>query len=158
MVEIGLKGDLLEGRLRAQIAVFNLQVDGRQTTVNSREPGAPNAIPTVINIDNENEGFELTLDWMVTDSLKLGGLTTVRNEDSTSGTFYNSDAELTDMNDSGDTATTYTLRLDWSREVPGGELLLHADYVYEENPVDEDDPNFFDELRDLPHYFDDSEV
>lgn len=158
MVEIGLKGDLLEGRLRAQVALFNLQVDGRQTTVDSRQPGTPNAIPTVINIDNENEGLELTLDWMVTDSLKLGGLTTVRNEDSTSGTFYNSDAELTDMNNSGDTATTYTLRLDWSLEVPGGELLVHADYVYEENTIDENAPNFFEELRDLPRYFDDSEM
>ena len=158
MVELGLKGDLFDGRLRAQIALFDLQVDGRQTTVDSRQPGTPNAIPTVINIDNENEGFELTVDWMVTDSLKIGGLTTVRNEESRSGAFYDSDAELTDMNDSGDTATTYTLKLDWSHGIGSGEVLLHADYVFEENTVNENDPNFYEELRDLPHYLDDSEM
>ena len=104
----------------------------------------------MINIDNENEGVELTLDWTVTDSLKLGGLTTVRDEQSTSGTFYDSDAELTDLNGSGDTATSYTLKLDWSHEIASGEVLLHVDFVYEENTIDENDPNFFDELRDLP--------
>ena len=158
MVELGIKGDLFDGRVRAQIALFNLQVDGRQTSVDSRQPGSPNAIPTVINIDNENEGFELTLDWLVTDTLKIGGLTTVRNEESTSGQFYNSDAELTDLNGSGDTGTSYTLKLDWSREIGSGEVLLHADYVFEENTVNENDPNFYEELRGLPHYLDDSEM
>ena len=28
---------------------------------------------------------------------------------------------------------------------------MHADYVYEENTIDENAPNFFEELRDIPN-------
>ena len=158
MIELGLKGDLFTGRLRVQFALFELEVDGRQTSVESRRPGDANAIPTVINVDNRNRGFEITLDWLVTDTLRLGALTTVREDETSSASFYDADAQLTDLNDSGDTATNYTLKLDWAPVIPLGELLVHVDYVFAENTIDEDDPNFFPELRGLPHYLDDSKL
>jgi len=157
MWELGLKGDLIPGRLRAQIAWFDLKVDNRQTTVDSRKPDEANAIPTVINIDNENDGVELSVDWVVTETLKLGALSTWRNDSSHSGQFYNSDAEITDLNDTGETGTSYTLQLDWTPQIPVGQLLLHADYFYEENGRSETDLNFYPELRAIPHYFDDTE-
>lgn len=158
MIEWGLKGDLIGGVLRMQFALFNLQVDGRQTTVESRKPGEANAIPTVINIDNENKGYELTLDWLVTDTLLIGGLTTWRDQKEESDPYYNSDAELVTRDDSGNTNTSYTLKLDWTPGIPCGELLVHVDYVYVENGVDTDSPDYFPEYDDIPHYRDDTEL
>ncbi len=157
MVELGLKGDLIDGRVRMQLAVFRLEVDGRQTTVESRQPGEVNSFPTVLNIDNEIDGAELTLDWLISDTLRVGGLTSWRDESSTSGEYYNSNAELVSQDASGTTNTSYTLKLDWTPEIPLGELLVHIDYVYEENGVDTNSPDFLNEFYAIPNYLDDTE-
>ncbi len=71
--------------------------------------------------------------------------------------YYNSNAELVSQDSSGTTNTSYTLKLDWTPEVPVGELLVHVDYVYEENGVDTGSPDFLDEFHAIPNYLDDTE-
>ena len=74
--ELGLKGDLFDGRLQVQLAVFDLTVDGRQRSVETRPPGQENAIPTVINVDSGVQGVELNVSWLITEDLLFTALST----------------------------------------------------------------------------------
>lgn len=158
MIEWGLKGDVIEDRLRLQLAVFQLEVDDRQRTVESRQPEQDNAIPKVINGDQQFDGFELTLDWLPSDSLLIGLVTTARDEESVWQPFYNSDAQLIEESDKDDTALEYTVKLDWTPDIAVGSLLVHIDYIYRENDRSRDDDDFFPEYESLPRYFDDTRL
>jgi outer membrane receptor protein involved in Fe transport len=83
--ELGLKGDLFNQKLQIQLALFDLSVDGRQRSVETRPPGQDNAIPTVINVDSSVQGVELNLNWLITEDLLFTALTTYREEENKSG-------------------------------------------------------------------------
>jgi outer membrane receptor protein involved in Fe transport len=155
--EWGIKGDLVDGVLRAQLSLFRLEIEDRQRSVDSRPPGETNAIPTVINGDQTFDGVELTLDWLATDSLILGLVTTYREEEAEWDPFYNSDAELIREKTQGDTANNVTLKMDWTPAIPRGELLVHVDYIYRDNTRDTSDADYFPEYDFLPNYLDDEE-
>lgn len=158
MYEWGLKGDLIRGILRAQLAIFRLEVDDRQRSVESKPPGSEAALPKVINGDQTFDGVELTVDWLPTDSLKLGLVTTYREEEAEWSPFYNAAGELTVDKSKGDSANNVTINVDWTPAIPRGNLLLHFDFIYRENTRDDGDANYYPDYEDLPNYFDDEEL
>jgi outer membrane receptor protein involved in Fe transport len=140
--EMGLKGDFLSDRLRAQISIFDMTIDGRQTTVDTKPPGQLNPIPTIITGDQDFKGIEMVLTWLVTDSLRLGLLTTVRDSTVTWEEYYNADGEL----DGGEqpkssTNTDYTITIGWQPEFDRGDLDVRIDYIFNED-TSSLDPNF----------------
>jgi iron complex outermembrane receptor protein len=156
--EIGLKGDLLDGRLQVQLAVFDLTVDGRQRSVETRPPGQDNAIPTVINVDSGVQGVELNVSWLITEDLLFSALSTYREEENQSEEFYDAKGELTQFDSSSDTAGNYTLTLDWRPKLAAGNLLVRGEYIYAENTRDADDANYNPDFESIGGYTDDSRL
>lgn len=153
--EIGLKGDLFDGRLQVQLAVFDLTVDGRQRSVETRPPGQENAIPTVINVDSGVQGVELNVSWLITEDLLFTALSTYREEENQSEEFYDAQGELTQFDSSSDTAGNYTLTLDWRPKLAAGNLLVRGEYIYAENTRDADDANYNPDFESISGYTDD---
>lgn len=153
--EWGLKGTLLDNRLRTQLSVFRMEVDNRQRSVDVLPEGGIAEIPTIINGDQTIDGVELTLDWVVLESLRLGAITTYRDEEAEWETFQTLDGPQTDK-DSDSTDIEYTLTLDWMPVIPWGEMLFHVDYVFQEQSLD-DDPNYRPEYDDIENFNDDME-
>ena len=134
--EIGIKGDFFEDSLRVEAALFHHELDGRQLSVSKKDsPEDPTAAPGVINSDEEADGIELIVTWNITDTLRVAGLTTYRETESISDEYFNEAGEPAggERNDS-DTDTAYTLKLDWTPEIPVGFLLLHMNYEFVEDP------------------------
>ena len=154
--ELGIKGDFFTDRLQVELSFFDLEVEGRQRSVDTKPPGQENAIPTVINVDSSVQGVEVTLNWLVTDTLLLSALTTYREEETQSEEFYNAVGELRQFDSSGNTATNYTLTMDWQPEVAGGQLLLRAEYIFNENTRDSGDANYNPDFERNDGYLDDS--
>lgn len=153
--EIGLKGDLFDGRLQVQLALFDLTVDGRQRSVETRPPGQENAIPTVINVDSGVQGVELNVSWLITEDLLFTALSTYREEENQSEEFYDAKGELTQFDSSSDTAGNYTLTLDWRPKLAAGNLLVRGEYIYAENTRDADDANYNPDFESISGYTDD---
>jgi iron complex outermembrane receptor protein len=153
--ELGLKGDIIDDVLRMELSLFRLEIDNRQRSVDTRPHGENNAIPTVINGDQTFDGVELVMNWLATDTLILGFVTTYREEEAVWEAYYNSDSELVREKDEGETANNVTATLDWTPAVPRGELLVHVDFVYLENTRSRSDPDYFPEFDQIPNYFDD---
>ena len=153
--EIGLKGDLFDGRLQVQLAVFDLTVDGRQRSVETRPPGQENAIPTVINVDSGVQGVELNVSWLITEDLLFTALSTYREEENQSEEFYDAKGDLTQFDSSSDTAGNYTLTLDWRPKLAAGNLLVRGEYIYAENTRDADDANYNPDFESISGYTDD---
>lgn len=143
--ELGLKGDFFAESLRIELALFHHELDGKQTSTDVRDgPDDPTAAPGVISSDEEADGVELVVTWNVTDTLRLGGLTTYRETDNISQQYYNAAGDLVggDTN-SGETNTEYTLKLDWTPEIAYGYLLLHMNYQFREDPGPNEDTAIF---------------
>lgn len=85
-IEIGLKNDLFNNRLRANIALFQLKREGGQfSSIIPLPPGQIPGTTTLINNGGKNttEGVEVELSWSVNDYFTLianGGLIEVDNE------------------------------------------------------------------------------
>ena len=156
--ELGLKGDLFNQKLQIQLALFDLSVDGRQRSVETRPPGQDNAIPTVINVDSSVQGVELNLNWLITEDLLFTALTTYREEENKSGEFYDAKGELTRFDSSSDTAGNYTLTMDWRPKLAAGNLLVRGEYIYAENTRDAGDANYNPDFESISGYTDDSRL
>ena len=155
--EIGLKGDFFDDSVRAEVAIFHHELDGKQGQKDVKEgPDDPTAAPAVVTSDEEADGIELILTWNITDNLRVAGLTTYRETESVSELYYNSAGELAGGDKSkGETNTEYTLKLDWTPEIAYGYLLLHMNYQFREDPgPDEDTPIF----TTGPWYFQDKKL
>ncbi|AQA19836.1 hypothetical protein BST95_17880 [Halioglobus japonicus] len=155
--EVGLKGDFFNETLRTELSVFRHELDDRQVQRDIKEgPDDPTAAPGIVSEDLEVDGIELLLTWTVTDSLRLGALTTYRETEETSDTYFNSAGELaggeTIEDDSG---TEYTLKFDWTPEIPTGFLLVHAHYVYNEDTGPNEDTAIY---TTGPWYFQDQKL
>ena len=145
-IELGVKGDFFDTRLRTQVALFNMIIDDRQEAIESRTPESNGAVPTVINTDEDIQGIELTADWLASDNLRFGLIYTYREQESSREAYYNAQGEFViadQLNVSS--PQEYTLTMDWSPEISYGLLLFHLDYIYEENtePSNEDHQAFF---------------
>lgn len=152
-IEWGLKGDFFGQRLRTQLSVFKLEIEGRQRSVETKPPGQPQAIPTVINGDQEFTGVEVTLNWLVTDVFQLGFVTTWRDQEATWDPFYNAIGELVTETSSSTTDTDYSLWADWAVPLSRGALAIRGEYFFYENN-DELDPTLVGG-RDIPGFGDD---
>ena len=139
-IEWGLKGDFFDSTLRVEGAVFYQDVDSQATSVEAKQsPDDPTAQPTIITQDVDAEGFELVLQWQALDSLLLTGMTTIRDEERTQERYFDSQGNPKGgKKESTNTDTDYTLRLDWTPEIPLGYLLVHVDYVFNEADDDSD--------------------
>ncbi|MEH6588852.1 MAG: TonB-dependent receptor [Halioglobus sp.] len=145
-IEWGLKGDFFDDRFRVEAALFHQELDGRQKSVDAKSgPDDPTSQPTVINGDEETDGIELILTWSVMDNLRLMGLTTYRETEGVFENYYNAEGNLSGGElEEGETNTEYTLRADWSPEIPTGYLLVHVDYVYREASDPTEDTAIFE--------------
>ena len=145
-IEWGLKGDFFDNRVRLEAAVFHQELDGRQKSVTAKQsPTDPTSQPTVINGDEETDGVELIIAWNILDSLRLTGITTYRETDGVFDEYFNADGDLVGgEKESSDTNTEYTLRFDWTPEISVGYLLVHADYVYREDPGPDSETAIFE--------------
>ncbi|WP_372864311.1 TonB-dependent receptor [Spongiibacter sp.] len=156
--ELGVKGDFLDTSIRTQVALFKMIIDDRQEAIESQKPGSGAAVPTVINTDEDIQGVELTLDWLATDSLRLGVVYTYREQESRREAHYDAQGNFVTADQrSASTPQEYTLTLDWSPELSFGTVLLHVDYIYEEN-TDPENEDHQDEFYRVPGYGDDSEL
>lgn len=155
-IELGYKADLFNS-LRVQLVAYQMDLTNRQRSVSSKAPDAGVAIPIVINGDQDIRGGELVLDWQASDTLKLGLVTEYRKTESKWQQFYNADGELVTDVEKSSAADAYTLSADWTPEwrLAGGQLKLHADYVFEEN-TRADDPEILDIAYSIPGYFADT--
>jgi len=166
--ELGLKGDFFDDRLRIEAALFYQNLDGQQTSAETKNclPGMtqqecndydPTAQPTIITQDVDTDGIELMTQWRPIDTLLLTAMTTVRDAETTPQAYFNGNGEPAGGEKQSDsTNTDYTLRLDWTPDIPMGYLLVHVDYVYEEaeNPNDYDGAIY----TTGPWYFQDREI
>jgi iron complex outermembrane receptor protein len=133
-IELGIKGDFFDSSLRTQLSIFRLDVEDRAVSESSQVPGSNVAVPTLIGSDITIDGIEVTIDWLATEELKLGLVTTARETEETKEDFFNSSGVLVPSTTTdGDTDTEYTVTLDWAPEVDFGGILLHMDYQYKED-------------------------
>ena len=155
-IELGLKGDFFEDRLRVEGAAFFQDLDSQAVSVEAKQsPEDPTAQPTIITQDVDAEGIELVLQWHVLDSLMLTGMTTVRDEEKTPESYFDGQGEPQGgRKENTSTDTDYTLRLDWTPRIPTGFLLVHVDYVF--NEADDDSNAVI--YTDGPWYFRDREM
>lgn len=137
-IELGMKGDFFADRLRAQVSLFDMTIDGRQRTVDTLPPGQPNAIPRVISGDQDFQGIEIVLNWVVSDNLNVGFLTTWRDVESTWEPFYNALGDLVTETSSDTTDTDYTLTVGWYPSIPRGSLDVRAEFVFNEDNSEAD--------------------
>jgi len=155
-LELGIKGDFFSDRLRVQAGLFDMTIDGRQRTVDTLPPGQPNAIPRVITGDQQIQGIELVLDWLVTDRLRFGFLTTWRDVESQWEPYYNAIGELVTDFSSDTTDTDYTVTLDWQPAFVAN-VDARIEYIFNENTsaldpgvINPDQyPGFYEDRREL---------
>lgn len=156
--EIGLKGDFFEERFRVEAAVFHQELDDRQRSILIKDgPDDPTAAPGVVSSDDEADGIELILTWSVTDTLRVSGLTTYRETETVSERYYNSEGEPKGGNKTdSDSGTSYTLKFDWTPQIPIGYLLVHMNYQFtEDRSKDDEDTVIFTSGR---WYFQDEKL
>ena len=167
-IEWGVKGDFFEDVLRVEGSLFNQDLDGQQSSTETKQCTAGStqaqcneqdatAQPTIISQDVTTNGVEIVVQWHALDSLLLTGLTTVRDAETTPQAYFNGAGEpVGGRKQSDSTNTDYTLRLDWTPEIPIGFLLVHMDYVFEEaeDPSDTDAAIY----TTGPWYFQDREI
>lgn len=156
--EWGIKGLFLDGTIRTQLSVFRLELDNRQRSVESKPPGQPSAVPTLINGDQEFDGIEVTLNWSPIDELQFGVITTYREVTSRFESYFNAIGEEVPSEVSeGETDTAYTLTFDWLPEISRGNLRVHMDYIFAEtNPAL--DPALAAVVSDIPGFGDDRKL
>jgi len=131
--ELGYKG-VLSKKLIANVSAYYLELDNLQRAIDSKTPGSPQAVPTIINEDRQINGLEIDLRWTVSDSLTLGVVTEVRRTDKFSPDFYNGEGTLVKAEKATDKATVnYTMTLDWLPDFSVGTTNFHLDYVFVEN-------------------------
>ena len=153
--ELGLKGGLFNGRLVTEFALFYLELENRQRQVDSKVPGQLQALPRLIVGDQDIKGWEVVLNWLITDSMQLGFLTTWRDQESIWEPFYDATGELVQEGGSGTTDTDYTFTYDWYPQISNGDLAFRVEYIFKENN-DEFDPTIVN--PDLPGFGEDRKL
>lgn len=157
-IELGLKGDFFSSHLRAQIALFMMEIKDRQESIESQEPGSGAAVPTVINTDEEFIGTEITVDWLVTDEFRMGLIYSYREQDSQREAHFDSQAEFQEAKQLNTTAPQdFTVTLDWSPVLSFGSVLFHFDYIFRENTQPENEDHQ-DRFFQVPGYGDDTQL
>ncbi|KXI30645.1 TonB-dependent receptor [Paraglaciecola hydrolytica] len=136
-LEFGYKA-VLNKSLSANISIYNTQLDNFQISIDSKQPGSPTAVPSIINENREVRGLEIDLRWLATDELSFGIVSDFRKTDVERPSFYDANGDLRAAeNSSFDASANYTAMIDWAHDFDFGLIGLHADYVYVENTNDQ---------------------
>jgi len=155
--ELGYKGIIFDN-VRTTLAIFHNNLDDRQVSKSSLHPDQDYALPTIVNEDVVNDGFELGMDWAVNEQFSAGFVTEIRTIDITTDAFYNDVGNYIEAGTtSTDTNTSYTLRADWIPDFEIGTTIIHIDYVYMEN-ANESIIGADEWVNNIPHYFDDTKL
>ncbi|WP_448211329.1 TonB-dependent receptor [Colwellia sp. MEBiC06753] len=155
--EFGYKGVLWQ-QVIANVSAYYLELDNLQRSVDSKTPGSPQAVPTIINEDREITGVEFDIQWLASDSLTLGVVSEIRSTDNNSPEFYNGEGELVAaQTTTSDADLNYTLTLDWAPDFDFGVVNFHMDYVFLENTRDKD-PGLEDYKKEVKAYFKDTSL
>ena len=93
-LELGLKGDFFESRLRGQFSYFDMELVDRQKSVSSADSDNGIAIPTIINGTQDTTGFELKMQWVALETLRIGFSTTVREVESIWDEFQDANGDI----------------------------------------------------------------
>jgi iron complex outermembrane receptor protein len=132
-IELGYKGDLMNGRLRLNMALFYFEQNGIQVT--EQDPADP-ARANVFNTDGESKGFELELSSQLTEELtaSVGYAYIDAKQDGYEAVFRpGAQDETTVVNEGGSagapensifTSINYAKNLGW------GSLLANLNYSY----------------------------
>jgi len=73
-IELGMKGDFMDGRLRLNIAIFNTEFEDLQRNQVLPLPIPPYQETVKVNAGKStNEGFELEFNYLATDNLRIDG-------------------------------------------------------------------------------------
>ncbi|WP_448548437.1 TonB-dependent receptor [Thalassotalea fusca] len=154
--ELGYKAILWQ-QLVANVSVYYLELDNLQRSVDSKPPGSPQAVPTIINEDREITGLEFDFKWNVSDSLIVGVVSEIRSTDNYSPDYYNGEGTLiAATKTSSDADTNYTFTIDWMPDFGVGTTNLHIDYVFVEN-TNANDPGLEEYKKAINEYFADTE-
>ena len=154
-IEFGYKG-IGWGKLVVNFSAYHLELDNFQVSIDSKAPGSPQAVPTIINENREITGTELDLRWLASDSLTVGLVSEVRSTDIHSPEFYNGEGTLIAADKSSiDGQVNYTLSLDWMPQFAFGTTNLHVDYVFVEN-TNHKQPGLEEYKNAVPAYFKDT--
>lgn len=129
--EAGFKGDFWDRRARLNMAIFSMEIDGNQTSVQTgATPGARDFLPID---DNSVDGVEFDLSLLLSEGLALNvGYAYLDTElgaefvDSPAGRFYLTDTFAYAPESS------YSLALDYNTALPNGELSLGVTYSYQD--------------------------
>jgi iron complex outermembrane recepter protein len=126
--EMGLKGVFLDQRLQANMAVYYMDYTDLQNGIVT-----DSGTPETINADAEIKGFEMDLTVLPIEGLRLGG--SFGYIDSEYKNFDGSpEREGSQVN--GVPKYKYALIGDYFFPLLGGEVTLHADYVWEDDTTD----------------------
>ena len=151
-IELGIKGDFWDKRIRTQLSLFYTEVLGRQEVVESLEPGNTAARPTIVNADEEITGFELSLTYVVSEDLRFGLVYTERKNEREREPYF--DAQGDRRENEGVKATApkdFTFTMDWGIPFPVGGLYFHGDYIFKDN-INPEDEDHFPQFNDIPGY------
>ncbi|NMP30852.1 TonB-dependent receptor [Thalassotalea sp. M1531] len=155
--EFGYKG-ILWGEVVANVSAYYLELDNLQRSIDSKAPGSPQAVPTIINEDREITGLEFDVRWFATESLTLGVVSEIRSTDNISPDFYNGEGDLVEATTTdSDADLNYTLTLDWAPDFDFGVVNFHIDYVYLENTRD-NEPGLEEYKKQVKAYFRDTSL
>lgn len=153
-LELGIKGDFFDGRMRAQFSVFDMEMENRQKSVTSADPTIPGlAAPIIISGDEDITGWELSLTWIPVDTLQLGMVTTMRDSDSQYQPYIDAQGNPAGgEKESAETLSAYTLTLDWAPEIAVGSLDVHVDYIFEEQDFNPDSADYLPVYESLENF------
>ncbi|MCV6626141.1 MAG: TonB-dependent receptor [Cellvibrionaceae bacterium] len=156
-IELGIKADWLDKRLRTRLNLFDMEFEGRQRSVFSADPNIPGfSAPIIISGDEAIKGWELVLQWLPTDNLQLGMVTTSREANSRYPSYIDANGNPTvGEQASSDSLDEYTFMLDWATDLAGGQLNVHMDYVYKEQQYDANDADYLPEYEVIKNFGDD---
>jgi len=132
-IELGLKGDFFNNRMRIEGAIFKQDLQDRQQSVSLIPEGSSVAKPSVIGGDQDIEGIEIILSYAVLDTLRIGFNTTVRDTESIFERYIDAAGNPAGGVKSKSSADNdWALRADWTPQISKGSLLVHVDYVFDE--------------------------
>jgi len=145
-IELGYKAELLDGRLRTNLAIFSSEIEGLQRTVTTGAPDDPGGvIQTAANTaDATIEGLEFEFTAILSESLRLSGFLGILDgeydrvlNDLTGDGIVNEDdlslrlPLLADL--------TYGLSLDYRHQLSSGELAFLASYSFRDEAESNDE-------------------
>lgn len=130
--ELGYKGELWDGRARLNGALFYMDLDGLQTSIQT-DPVSPAGRDFLPIDNNEIKGAEVDITLLLTEGLTFSGsygyLDTKLGQssiDSPAGTFF-----LIDEFSSAP-ENSYSVALDYRRPLPNGELGFNINYGWQD--------------------------